>query len=55
MSYSPPTARRQTEEGLRNMATWIVRDVLGVLRGEPPRNPVNDPKVSQREPAPAGA
>jgi hypothetical protein len=25
------------------MATWIAEDVLGVLRREPPRNPVNDP------------
>lgn len=27
------------------MATWIAEDVLGVLRGEAPRNPVNDPAV----------
>jgi D-3-phosphoglycerate dehydrogenase len=39
-----PHSAAQTEEGLRNMATWIVRDVLGVLRGEAPRNPVNDPE-----------
>jgi phosphoglycerate dehydrogenase-like enzyme len=38
-----PHSAAQTEEGLRNMATWIVQDVLGVLRGEAPRNPVNDP------------
>jgi phosphoglycerate dehydrogenase-like enzyme len=38
-----PHSAAQTEEGLRNMATWIAEDVLGVLRGEPPRNPVNDP------------
>jgi phosphoglycerate dehydrogenase-like enzyme len=38
-----PHSAAQTEEGLRNMATWIVQDVLGVLNGEPPRNPVNDP------------
>ncbi|HMB05874.1 MAG TPA: hydroxyacid dehydrogenase [Isosphaeraceae bacterium] len=38
-----PHSAAQTEEGLRNMATWIAQDVLGVLRGEAPRNPVNDP------------
>ncbi len=38
-----PHSAAQTEEGLRNMATWIAEDVLGVLRGEAPRNPVNDP------------
>ena len=38
-----PHSAAQTEEGLRNMARWIAEDVLGVLRGEPPRNPVNDP------------
>ena len=38
-----PHSAAQTVEGLRNMATWIAEDVLGVLRGEPPRNPVNDP------------
>lgn len=38
-----PHSAAQTEEGLQNMATWIAEDVLGVLRGEPPRNPVNDP------------
>jgi len=27
------------------MANGIVEDVLGVLRGEPPRNPVNDPEL----------
>jgi D-3-phosphoglycerate dehydrogenase/(S)-sulfolactate dehydrogenase len=26
------------------MATWVVEDVLGVLDGQPPRNPVNDPE-----------
>ncbi len=38
-----PHSAAQTDEGLRNMATWIVEDVLGILRGEAPRNPVNDP------------
>ena len=50
-----PHSAAQTEEGLRNMATWIAEDVLGVLRGEAPRNPVNDPKAGQREPPAAGA
>jgi phosphoglycerate dehydrogenase-like enzyme len=40
-----PHSAAQTVEGLRNMATWIAQDVLGVLRGEPPRNPVNDPDL----------
>jgi D-3-phosphoglycerate dehydrogenase len=38
-----PHSAAQTVESLRNMASWIAEDVLGVLRGEPPRNPVNDP------------
>jgi D-3-phosphoglycerate dehydrogenase len=38
-----PHSAAQTVESLRNMATWIAEDVLGVLRGEAPRNPVNDP------------
>ena len=40
-----PHSAAQTVEGLRNMATWIARDVLGVLRGEAPRHPVNDPAL----------
>ena len=40
-----PHSAAQTVEGLRNMATWIAQDVLGVLRGEAPRHPVNDPAV----------
>ena len=40
-----PHSAAQTVEGLRNMATWIAQDVLGVLRGEAPRNPVNDPAL----------
>jgi D-3-phosphoglycerate dehydrogenase len=40
-----PHSAAQTVEGLRNMATWIAQDVLGVLRGERPRNPVNDPDL----------
>jgi phosphoglycerate dehydrogenase-like enzyme len=38
-----PHSAAQTVEGLKNMATWIAQDVLGVLRGQPPKNPVNDP------------
>jgi phosphoglycerate dehydrogenase-like enzyme len=38
-----PHSAAQTIESLRNMAGWIAEDVLGVLRGEAPRNPVNDP------------
>lgn len=40
-----PHSAAQTVEGLSNMATGIAQDVLGVLRGEPPRNPVNDPSL----------
>ena len=40
-----PHSAAQTVEGLRNMATWIAEDVLGVLGGKAPRNPVNDPKA----------
>ena len=40
-----PHSAAQTVEGLRNMATWIAHDVLGVLRGEAPRHPVNDPAL----------
>ena len=38
-----PHSAAQTEEGLRNMATTIAQEVVGVLRGVPPTNPVNDP------------
>jgi len=38
-----PHSAAQTEEGLRNMATGVVEDVLGVLAGNAPLNPVNDP------------
>jgi phosphoglycerate dehydrogenase-like enzyme len=42
-----PHSAAQTEESLKNMATWVVQDVLGVLRGDAPRNPVNDPALVQ--------
>lgn len=38
-----PHSAAQTVEGLGNMARGIATDVLGVLRGEAPLNPVNDP------------
>lgn len=38
-----PHSAAQTIESLRNMATGVAEDVVGVLHGEPPRNPVNDP------------
>jgi phosphoglycerate dehydrogenase-like enzyme len=38
-----PHSAAQTEEGLRTMATTIAQEVLGVLRGEFPQYPVNDP------------
>jgi D-3-phosphoglycerate dehydrogenase len=40
-----PHSAAQTEEGLSNMASWVAQEVLAVLRGERPRNPVNDPDV----------
>ncbi len=38
-----PHSAAQTEEGLRNMATMVARDVVSVLQGIPPEYPVNDP------------
>ncbi len=38
-----PHSAAQTEEGLRTMATTIAQEVVGVLRGELPTYPVNDP------------
>jgi phosphoglycerate dehydrogenase-like enzyme len=40
-----PHSAAQTEEGLRNMATTIAQEVVGVLRGNRPTNPVNEPDV----------
>jgi phosphoglycerate dehydrogenase-like enzyme len=40
-----PHSAAQTEESLRNMAVEVALDVTGVLRGDPPRNPVNDPAL----------
>jgi phosphoglycerate dehydrogenase-like enzyme len=38
-----PHSAAQTIESLRNMAMGVATDVLGVLSGLPPLNPVNDP------------
>ena len=38
-----PHSAAQTEEGLRTMAVTIATDVVGILHGEAPMNPVNDP------------
>ena len=38
-----PHSAAQTDEGLRNMATMVAEDVVAVLQGRPPQNPVNDP------------
>jgi D-3-phosphoglycerate dehydrogenase / 2-oxoglutarate reductase len=38
-----PHSAAQTVESLRNMAEGVARDVVGVLNGEPPIHPVNDP------------
>jgi D-3-phosphoglycerate dehydrogenase / 2-oxoglutarate reductase len=43
-----PHSAAQTEEGLRTMAVTIAADVVGILRGEPPMNPVNDPGEVQK-------
>lgn len=43
-----PHSAAQTVEGLTNMARGIAQDVLAVLRGELPRNPVNDPSVVEQ-------
>ncbi len=40
-----PHSAAQTNEGLSNMARGVAEDVLGVLRGEQPLNPVNDPQA----------
>ena len=38
-----PHSAAQTVESLVNMAGWMARDVVAVLRGDPPRYPFNDP------------
>ncbi|MFO0951768.1 MAG: hydroxyacid dehydrogenase [Isosphaeraceae bacterium] len=38
-----PHSAAQTVEGLTNMATTVAQEIIAVLRGELPRNPVNDP------------
>ena len=38
-----PHSAAQTEEGLRTMAVTIASDVVGILRGNLPMNPVNEP------------
>jgi phosphoglycerate dehydrogenase-like enzyme len=38
-----PHSAAQTEEALRNMATTVAQEIVGVLDGDPPNNPVNDP------------
>jgi D-3-phosphoglycerate dehydrogenase len=40
-----PHSAAQTDEGLTNMARGVAEDVLAVLRGERPANPVNDPEA----------
>lgn len=43
-----PHSAAQTDEGLLNMATGVARDVLAVLTGHVPENPVNDPIEVER-------
>lgn len=38
-----PHSAAQTIESLTNMAREVAEDVVGVLQGRPPINPVNDP------------
>lgn len=38
-----PHSAAQSTESLRNMANEVAEDVVGVLQGRPPVNPVNDP------------
>jgi phosphoglycerate dehydrogenase-like enzyme len=40
-----PHSAAQTVESLTNMATEVAVDVVGVLSGAPPINPVNDPEA----------
>jgi D-3-phosphoglycerate dehydrogenase len=40
-----PHSAAQTIESLQNMARGVAEDVLGVLRGQAPRNAVNDPSA----------
>lgn len=42
--FLTPHSAAQTVESLTNMATWIAEDMIGVLYGAAPRNPVNDPR-----------
>ena len=48
-----PHSAAQTVESLLNMARGVAEDVVGVLHGEPPRNPVNDPAEVAAEPSAA--
>jgi phosphoglycerate dehydrogenase-like enzyme len=43
-----PHSAAQTEEGLRTMAVTIATDVVGILRGTRPMNPVNDPDLVEK-------
>jgi phosphoglycerate dehydrogenase-like enzyme len=43
-----PHSAAQTGESLANMARWVAEDVVRVLRGERPVNPVNDPEAVAR-------
>ncbi len=43
-----PHSAAQTEEGLRTMATTIAQEVLGVIQGQLPSYPVNDPIAVDR-------
>ena len=49
-----PHSAAQTVEGLTNMATGVAEDVIAVLRGERPSNPVNDPDLVESRRAALG-
>ncbi|MDE2506177.1 MAG: phosphoglycerate dehydrogenase, partial [Planctomycetota bacterium] len=49
-----PHSAAQTVEGLTNMAVGVATDVLRVLNGEEPLNPVNDPAEVRKHRAARG-
>ena len=49
-----PHSAAQSVESLTNMAVEVATDVVGVLQGKPPINPVNDPVEVASRPGQAG-
>lgn len=50
-----PHSAAQTGESLVNMAQGVARDVIRVLQGQPPQNPVNDPAEVRANRRPPGS